>query len=645
MFRTLFTVAGLGSLLGLAAPAQTPTKPIPTPLADAELVQDEAVWLKAYQVSDYPNSIAISLTGLARARQLGSPSAEALFLRHLAYDNWLMGNLDLAIDYSQRLLDLAGRTHADADASRAHRYLSEIFESLGDEPHAHEHALEALRLAQTATDPTLRIFAIESLGHWERRTGDFAAARRHIETVRAYWAAAGSRWNAANSTRDLAEISEAQGDLAAALVTLRDARREMEAVGDRRGRARADYGIASLLRRQGRTDEALAQLELARPVVAAIGGHQILSEFAAELALTLEARGDLAGALAAERRAAAEREALVGDRAQVRVADLGARLDLAKKQQAIDELARTESIQAAVLRQQDAELRARTAELARSRTLRWAVVGFAVLGVGALGAVVFAQRARLRAEHRVHTETRSAKERAEEADRLKTRFLGIASHDIRGPVGNILNLAEGLRAAATSSPEARRDLDLMVGECERVLALLEDLLTHSALESRQLKLQATPIDLVTVVRAVMASVGWRAAAKHQTLALRDSAPGAGQITGDADRLYQVAANLIGNAIKFTPAGKSVAVAVTRTGSTVTLAVRDEGPGMSADVQARLFAPFTRLSARATGGEFSHGLGLSIAYEIVRLHAGRIRVESIPGGGTTFSVDLPAGGPA
>jgi signal transduction histidine kinase len=555
-----------------------------------------------------------------------------------------MGNLDLAIDYVQRMLDLSAQMHAPAEASRAHRYLSDIYDALGDGPEAGAHAEAALRLAAGVPEPALRIFALESLAHSQRRAGKFSEARRNLETVRAYWAAAGSRWNAANSVRDLADVAEAEGNLTAALAGYEAARAEMQAVGDQRGLARACYHEASLLRRLGRTDEAMERLVRGRSLVTGIGGHQLLSEFHAELARVRELKGDLAGALADERVAAAERDALVGERARMRAADFEARLVVATRQRELDEMARKASIEAAALREREAELRAHTAELARSLTLRWAVLGAALLGAGALGAVVLAQRARLRAEHRLHIETRFAKETAEEADRVKTRFLGIASHDIRGPVGNIVNLAELLRGSAAGAPGNQADLDLIAAEGRRVLALLEDLLTHAALEAGQLALQLAPLDLAAVARSVIASLAWQARAKQQTLGLTESAPGAGRMVGDADRLYQVVANLVSNAIKFTPPGRTVDVAVTGEGGRVILTVRDEGPGMSPEVQARLFTPFTRLAARPTGGEFSHGLGLSISHEIVGLHGGRIRVQSAPGAGSTFIVELPAAAP-
>ncbi len=607
--------------------------------SDPELEADREGWRKAYSVSDYRTSIAVSLAGLARAQAIHDGGAEAEFLRHLAYDNRLMGNLDLAIHYSQRMLELAARFHLTEEASRAHRYLSDIYDEFGDPVRAREQADEALRLSAGLTDPRLRIFALESRGHSERRTGQFAAARADLETVRAFWAAHGSRWNAANSVRDLADVSEAEGDLPGALAGYEAARKEMAVVGDQRGLARAWYHEASLLRRLGRPDEAMADLDKARPLVMTIGGHRLLSEFHAELARMREMRGDLAGALADERAAAAEREALVGERAQALAADFEARRGIVQQQQALDELARKESVEAAGLRQREAELRERAAELARSRTLRWSILGAVLIGFAALGTVVLMQRARLRAEHRLHTEARLARAKAEEADRVKTRFLGVASHDIRGPVGNILNLAEQVREASAESAAHRIDLDLIVGEATRVLELLEDLVTHTALDGGRLQLQSAPLDLADLAGEVVASLGWRAAAKQQALVLAPPRPGAGRMSGDASRLYQVVANLVSNAIKFTPPGKAIAVTVDREGNRVVLRVRDEGPGIATEFQARLFTPFAQGAARPTGGESSHGLGLSIAHEIVRLHGGSLRVESVPGVGSTFIVEL------
>jgi signal transduction histidine kinase len=245
----------------------------------------------------------------------------------------------------------------------------------------------------------------------------------------------------------------------------------------------------------------------------------------------------------------------------------------------------------------------------------------------------------LRAERRVHAETQAAKEAAEEADRVKTRFLGIATHDIRAPLGNIVNLA-GLLRKAVPSAEHAEDLDALTSEAQRVLCLVEELLTISALETGKLALHRMPMEFSETVRSAIDSLRWQATAKRQTIAFQSATAGTATLLGDAQRLHQVVTNLVTNAIKFSPPGAVITVSLARTSEALMLAVRDAGPGLSPDDAAKLFHPFERLSTHPTAGESSHGLGLSIAHEIVRLHGGSIRVESQPGAGATFIVDLP-----
>jgi signal transduction histidine kinase len=112
------------------------------------------------------------------------------------------------------------------------------------------------------------------------------------------------------------------------------------------------------------------------------------------------------------------------------------------------------------------------------------------------------------------------------------------------------------------------------------------------------------------------------------------------VSGDPSRLTQVTRNLVGNAVKYSPRGATVRVGVERKDGAVLLRVSDEGPGISEENIPQLFLPFSRLAVTPTGGESSHGLGLSIAHDLVKLHGGTIRVESKPGAGATFIVEFP-----
>src|SRR5262249_8029983 len=120
-----------------------------------------------------------------------------------------------------------------------------------------------------------------------------------------------------------------------------------------------------------------------------------------------------------------------------------------------------------------------------------------------------------------------------------------------------------------------------------------------------------------------------------------NAPAGLTVSGDPDRLREAIDNLVSNAIKYSPMGGRVGIAVAPEGDDVLIPVSDNGPGLSPEDMSRLFGRFHRLSARPTAGESSTGLGLSIVKRIVELHGGQITAQSPgPGSGTTFTIALP-----
>jgi signal transduction histidine kinase len=602
---------------------------------DTSLAIIEARHQELYRAADYSAAIAAAREGLALAEQSGSPRQQGPFLRHLAYDYWLMGETDLALDYSQRLIETAEKLGDKLLLAQAHRYLSISYAAMGDFARARPQAETTLRLAETAGEPTLVALARQDVAINQMKAGNFAAARATFEEVRTFWEQQGNRWNAYNTLANLADLSEAEGDLPTALSLYEKIYAVRVELADRRGQVRALSALASLLLKLHRSDEALVRLATARPLALAIGGHRLLAEFHSAVARTQEARRDFGAALSAERQAAAEREQFAGERARLRASDLAGRLDTVQKQRSIDALIRDKVVQ-------DADLRAKEAELAHARFLRFALLDGLILVALAFAGVVLLQRTRLRAERRILAETRAAKEAAEKADLAKTRFLAVASHEIRAPLGNVVNLLSSLRPALHASGEPPEHLDLITAETQRVLALVEDLLTTAAIDGDQLKLRRAPFDLTDIVRAVLGTSQWQIAAKRLTVVFPDPAPGAGFLVGDATRIYQAISNLISNAIKFSPQGKAISLSVLRDDLRVHCVVGDEGPGISETDAARLFTPFERLSARPTAGESSHGLGLSIVHEIARLHDGTIRFLSQPNQGAVFTLSLPIG---
>lgn len=340
LFRRLLLGSFCVFAVHLAAGRAAPSPTFNTALR-AALDTAEANHKAAYAAADFPAAIAFSRGGLEQAQQGGSIADQVPFIRHLAYDYWLMGDTGLAFHYSQRLLEFAAILNDERLHSQGHRYLSITYDTMGDTPNSRAHAEQALIHAKRTTDERIYTFALQALAVCQVKQGELDAAERAFETNRRYWEKMNDRWNAANSLANIADIADARGDLARALLLYEEIYATRVAVKDRRGQVRALSAIASLLRRQHRPEDALTRLQTARPLADTIGGHRILAEYYKVLAQVQEDRGDFAAALVAERIAQSEHEELAGERSRLHAADLEARLDLMRKQQTISRLQRT----------------------------------------------------------------------------------------------------------------------------------------------------------------------------------------------------------------------------------------------------------------------------------------------------------------
>jgi signal transduction histidine kinase len=228
----------------------------------------------------------------------------------------------------------------------------------------------------------------------------------------------------------------------------------------------------------------------------------------------------------------------------------------------------------------------------------------------------------------------------EVASRHKSQFLANMSHELRTPLNAILGYTElvldGLYGEP--APKMREVLDRVQSNGRHLLGLINDVLDLSRIEAGQLTLGLADYSLASVVDGVLGAVGSLAAEKK--LALRaEVQPGLPTGRGDERRIAQVLLNLVGNAIKFTEAGE-VVISATRRGDGFVVAVRDSGPGIRPEDQARIFGEFQQVDNSSTRTKGGSGLGLAIAKRIVELHGGRIWVESTPGAGSTFSFGIP-----
>jgi signal transduction histidine kinase len=222
------------------------------------------------------------------------------------------------------------------------------------------------------------------------------------------------------------------------------------------------------------------------------------------------------------------------------------------------------------------------------------------------------------------------------SEQHKRDLISMVSHEIRTPLSSVIGFTALLLERDFPPEEQRRYLEIVDQQARRLAALAGDFLDVQLLEGGGITLERAPVDLGEIVRE-QANLFFSHLTTHSVeLELPDAQA---VVNGDRDRLAQVVDNLISNAIKYSPAGTTVAVKLTLEGDNAVLAVTDSGIGIAVSDRERIFEKFFRASeaAAATGGT---GLGLAVAREIVQSHGGDIAVQSEHGRGSTFSVRLP-----
>lgn len=229
----------------------------------------------------------------------------------------------------------------------------------------------------------------------------------------------------------------------------------------------------------------------------------------------------------------------------------------------------------------------------------------------------------------------------DELNRLKNHFLGIAAHDLRNPIGIVINYSEFLMG--NTIPVTEEEQQELLARINRtghfMLGMVNDLLDIANIESGKLELNLTRENLQEVIQTTITLNELFARAKSMHILFH---PPDTPVMLDIDRpkTEQVLTNLISNAIKYSDPGQAITVSVTQSVKLATIHVYDQGQGIRPEEIPLLFQPFQKASSRSTGGEKSTGLGLSIVKKIVEAHGGVAGVNSIFGKGSEFFFSLP-----
>ena len=239
---------------------------------------------------------------------------------------------------------------------------------------------------------------------------------------------------------------------------------------------------------------------------------------------------------------------------------------------------------------------------------------------------------------RTAEELAQARDRAQQANRAKGDFLANVSHEVRTPLNGILGMVQIMRREARETDQSTR-LDVIDDAGRALLGVLDGVLDMAKIDAGGLEADIHPFDIEAVVRLATATLGSLAEQKDVRFEVEWDQRARGIWRGDGDKLRQVLANLLSNALKFTADG-SIALRIAPSDTGLRFEVADTGLGIAEDKQALVFEPFTQVDASMTRRFGGTGLGLAICRRFVTLMGGELRLQSQLGVGSTFSFDIP-----
>ncbi len=580
---------------------------------------------------EYEAALEMYEKGLEHSQKAGDKKSICALLNNIGTVYHNLANYARAMQYYRQSLETYLEIADKRGEANAYINIGNNYYALGDYANALDYQLKALKGYESINDEQGKSLAYSGLALIYEQLGEYQKAIQNYQNCLEFEKKSGNQWSLAITLNNLGNVYDAMSDYSRALECYQESLCIKRQLLDRQGIAHTLNNIAELYIKQKRYTDAMNALNESLDLLESIG----------------DKNGQALGLMAAAKLFSEKEFELFNlDKAieylhrSVQIAlEIKAKAVLANAYQALSELCEQKGDATRALYYykcfHNIEREIRSEENEKR--------------IQSLSIAYEAEQAKKEAElHRLQSEKyRLENFELAEANRFKTELLAIAAHDLKNPLQSIMGFAQLIEERKEDSTAIESFAKIIQNSSQRMLSLINNLLEDAKAEMTTFELKPETLNLTNLIWQMLErQFNTQAQQKSQTIFFESD--GDILLKADRERLKQVFENLIGNAIKYSPKGKSIWIELRKqprtnqaTNETVLVSVKDEGQGLTEEDKSKLFGKFQRLSAKPTGGEGSTGLGLAITKQLVEKHNGRIWAESEgKDKGATFFVELP-----